>query len=65
MTPADIITVMMFQAVQHASKEHDRQALVLVLGIMHHVITELPGDNSALLSYVMQMIKQFSAVKTL
>ena len=58
MTPADIITVMLFNAIKTAKKE-DRQALVLVLGIMSHVVDELPGDNSALFSYLEQCIKQF------
>jgi hypothetical protein len=65
MTPADLIVVMLFHAIQHASKKDDRQALVLVLGIMHHVVTELPGDNSALLSYVDQCIAQFGGLKNL
>ena len=65
MTPADLIVVMLFHAIQQASKANDRQSLILVLGIMHHVVEELPGDNSVLLRYVEQCIKQFSTIKTL
>ena len=64
MTPADLIVAMLFHAIQQASKD-DRQVLVLVLGIMHHVVEELPGDNSALLRYVEQCIAQFGGLRNL
>jgi hypothetical protein len=64
-TPADIITIMLYQAIKHASQKENRQALIVVLGIMAHVISELPGDNSVLFSYVEQCIKQFGDVKNL
>jgi hypothetical protein len=60
MTPADLIVVMLFHAVQQAPE--DKQSLVIVLGIMAHVVEELPGDNSALLSYIEQIIKRFNCV---
>jgi len=63
MTPADLIVIMLFSAVQQATK--DKQSLVLVLGIMARVVEELPGDNLALLSYIEQMIKRFNSVKDL
>jgi hypothetical protein len=50
---------MIFNAVTLAKKE-DRQALVVVLGVMIHVIDELPGDNSALVSYIENVISRFS-----
>jgi hypothetical protein len=62
--PADIIVIMLYQAIKHTAKE-DRPALVLVLGIMTKVVEELPGDNSALLSYLEQCIKQFGGLKNL
>jgi hypothetical protein len=55
----DIIIGMIFNAVKYAKKE-DRQALVVVLGVMIHVIDELPGDNAALISYIEQVIARFS-----
>lgn len=58
-TPMDIIIGMIFNAVKYAKKE-DRQALVVVLGVMIHVIDELPGDNAALISYIEQVIARFS-----
>jgi hypothetical protein len=58
-TPVDIIIGMIFNAVTLAKKE-DRQALVVVLGVMIHVIDELPGDNSALVSYIENVISRFS-----
>ena len=58
MTPADLIVVMLFNAIKTAKKE-DRQSLIVVLSIMAHVIEELPGDNCALLRYLEQCIKQF------
>ena len=58
-TPVDIIIGMIFTAVSTAKRE-DRQALVLVLGVMIHVIDELPGDNSALVSYIENVIARFS-----
>ena len=61
MTPADIIVVMLFNAIKTAQKKEDRQSLVVVLSIMAHVIKELPGDNYALLSYLEQCIKQFGS----
>lgn len=65
MTPADIIVIMLYQAIKHTSQKADRQSLVIVLGIMAHVIEELPGDNSVLCRYVEQCIKQFGDVKNL
>ena len=59
MTPADIIVVMLFNAIKTAQKKEDRQSLIVVLSIMAHVIEELPGDNCALLRYLEQCIKQF------
>jgi hypothetical protein len=59
MTPADIIIVMLFSAIKTAQKKDDRQSLVFVLGIMSHVVAELPGDNIALLSYIEQCINRF------
>lgn len=59
-TPMDIITVMIFSAIKSASKTEDRIALVVVLGVMVHVIDELPGDNAALISYIEQVIARFS-----
>ena len=56
----DIITAMIFHAVTTASKHEDRAALVVVLGVMVHVLDELPGDNSALIGYIEQMIARFS-----
>lgn len=64
-TPADIIVVMLFQAIKIATKREDRQALVVVLGIMAHVIEELPGDNCPLLSYIEQIILQYNNAKNL
>lgn len=64
MTPADIIIVMLFNAVRAAKKE-DRQALILVLGIMAHVVEELPGDNGPLHRYIEQIILQYSKAKKL
>jgi hypothetical protein len=58
MTPADIIVVMLFNAIKTAKKE-DRQSLIVVLVIMAHVIKELPGDNCVLISYLEQCITQF------
>jgi hypothetical protein len=63
MTPADLIVVMLFNAVKHSKDRDDRQALVMVLGIMHHVVEALPGDNLPLLRYITQCIKQFNDVK--
>jgi hypothetical protein len=54
---------MLCHAVQQAPK--DKQALVLVCGIMAQVVEALPGDNSVLLSYIEQMIKNFNGVKNL
>jgi hypothetical protein len=56
---------MLYQAIKHTSQKADRQSLVIVLGIMAHVIEELPGDNSVLCRYVEQCIKQFGDVKNL
>jgi hypothetical protein len=58
MTPADLIVVMLFNAIK-TSKKEDRQSLIVVLSVMAHVIEELPGDNCALLRYLEQCIKQF------
>ena len=58
-TPMDIIIGMIFTAVKSAKRE-DRPALVVVLGVMIHVIDELPGDNSALINYIEQVIARFS-----
>jgi hypothetical protein len=63
MTPADIIIVMLFHAIQQSPE--DKQSLVFVLGIMTHVVEELPGDNSALISYIEQIIKRYNIVKNL
>jgi hypothetical protein len=62
MKPADIITVMLFNAVR-ASKEEDKPALVFVLGIMAEVVKELPGDNEALMRYIEQIILRFNTAK--
>jgi hypothetical protein len=59
MTPADIIVVMLSNAIKTAQKKEDRQSLIVVLVIIAHVIKELPGDNCVLLSYLEQCIKQF------
>ena len=58
-TPVDIIIGMIFTAVSTAKKD-ERQALIVVLGVMVHVIDELPGDNSALVGYIEQVITRFS-----
>jgi len=58
-TPMDIIVGMIFHAIT-ASKREDRTSLVVVLGVMIHVIDELPGDNSALVGYIEQVIARFS-----
>ena len=56
----DIITIMIFGAVKAAAKKEDRMSLIIVLGVMIHVIDELPGDNSALVSYIEQVIARYS-----
>jgi hypothetical protein len=55
----DIIVGMIFNAITLAKRE-DRTSLVVVLGVMIHVIDELPGDNSALVGYIEQVIARFS-----
>jgi len=55
--PIDIIASMLSHAVKTAD---NKQALIVVLAVMAKVITELPGDNSALLEWVAQSTKRFT-----
>jgi len=55
--PIDIIASMLSHAVKTAD---NKQALIVVLAVMAKVITELPGDNSALLAWVEQSTKRLA-----
>jgi hypothetical protein len=55
--PIDIIASMLSHAVKTAD---NKQALIIVFAVMAQVIKDLPGDNSALLTWIAQSTKQFA-----
>ena len=55
--PIDIIASMLSHAVKTAD---NKQALIVVFAVMAEVITALPGDNSALLTWVEHATERFT-----
>ena len=59
--PIDIVASMLSHAVKTAD---NKQALSVVFAVMAKVITDLPGDNLALLTWMDQSTKRFAKERT-
>jgi len=59
-TPMDIIAGMIAHAIKTSGE--DKQALVVVLIVMGKVISEMPGNNSAVMNWVIESSARLSRV---